>query len=70
MREQYGATGPHHQSIGASDSNLMTDSDMLSQKNDAEYGVGSQWVQRMSIRNAEDNYNKDFAREQKKDRLP
>lgn len=48
----------------------MTDSDMLSQKNDAEYGVGSQWVQRMSIRNAEDNYNKDFAREQKKDRLP
>lgn len=60
-----GATGqPGQHSIRASDSNILTDSSMLSQKNDeAEYGVGSQWVQRMSIKNGQDNYNKDFARE-------
>lgn len=68
MREPLAATGQPRPSIGASDSNLMTDSDMLSQKNDADYGVGAQWVQRMSIKNADDNYHKDFAREQRKDR--
>ena len=59
-----GEMSSYYQTNGQQSSSvLMTDSDMMSSKNDQDYGVGNKWMSRMNNRNADDNYLKDFARQ-------